>query len=97
MGEGLREVPQVLAGRARLFRVQAEVVRVAEHLLEDQPRLADPVPVGPPGRAHQGLNQPEGADVERPLVSGNPVRRPHDVVAVHEAVGDEAAHAPASG
>ena len=36
--EGLREVAEVLAAWTELLGVQAEVVRVAEHLLEDESR-----------------------------------------------------------
>src|SRR3954465_14681013 len=37
MAEGLREVAELVAGRADLFGVEAEVVAVGQHLLERQP------------------------------------------------------------
>src|SRR5688572_17389126 len=60
VGERLWEVPQRLAVWTRLLRIQPQVVGVAEHLLEQQPCLLQPPPVGPPG-AGQRLDQPEAA------------------------------------
>jgi hypothetical protein len=37
----LREVAALLAGGSDLFRVEADVVRVGEHLLEADPRLVE--------------------------------------------------------
>jgi uncharacterized membrane protein YccC len=68
VGEGLREVAERVAGRADLLRVEPEVVRVGEHLLERQPRL-----VQPPG-ARERLDVPERADRERALVAAQAVR-----------------------
>src|SRR5687767_11185526 len=67
VGEGLGEVPQRLPGGAGLLGVQAEMVRVPEHLLEDEPRRAQPREIGFSRRADERLHQPEGADVEGAL------------------------------
>src|SRR5262249_4915452 len=83
--ERLGEVSELLAARADLLGVEAEVVRVREHLLEGQPRLVHPA------GARERLDVPEAADRERPLVAVEPVRRRGRVVAVDEAVGDELA------
>src|SRR4051794_15558311 len=66
VGERLRVVAQGLATVARLLGKQAEVVGVAEHLLEEQPRVFQPRRVGAPG-AGERLDQPEGTHVEGPL------------------------------
>src|SRR5215211_2079841 len=50
VGEGLGEVAQLLAGLADLLGVQAQVVGVGEHLLEDQPGLLEA------SRAGQGVH-----------------------------------------
>ena len=42
MGERLREVAQGLPAVASLLGVQAQVVRIPEHLLEEQPRVFQP-------------------------------------------------------
>ena len=68
MREGLREVPQELAGRADLLGVEPEVVGVGEHFLEDEPRLVEPP------STRQGFDVPEGADGEGALVAGQTVR-----------------------
>ena len=41
VGEGLREVSKMLAPVAELVAVQPEVVRVAEHLLEEEAGLLE--------------------------------------------------------
>ena len=85
MGKGLREVAQGLAGVPDLLGVEAEVVGVAEHLLEHQARF-----VHTPG-ARQRLDEPERAQAERAFFAREAVGGLLDVVAVHEAVGDEPA------
>src|SRR6202047_1669228 len=67
MRERLRKVAQRLARRPRLLGVQPQVVRVGQHLLEDEPRLLQPA------GARQRLDQPERTHVERPLAAGQPV------------------------
>src|SRR5688500_16326037 len=89
VGEGLGEVPEGLAGGPGFLRVQPEVVRVAEHLLEDEARRAQPVEIRLSRRPHQRLHQPERADVEGALVPLDPVRAARHVVAVDEAVRDQ--------
>src|SRR5437762_1183300 len=49
VSQRLREVAQRLAARASLFCVQAEVVAVTEHLLEQQAGLREAGRVHPPG------------------------------------------------
>src|SRR5712692_8985993 len=72
VGECLGMVAQRLAGAAGLLGVQAQVVRVAEHPLEDEAGLFQAASVGP-ARAGERLDQPEGAHVEGALVAGEPV------------------------
>src|SRR5262249_31572354 len=67
VGERLREVPEQLAARADLLGVEAEVVRVGEHLLEREPRF--PHAAG----ARERLYVPEAADRERAFVTVEPV------------------------
>jgi hypothetical protein len=78
MGEGLREVAQGLPRSADLLRVQAEVVGVGEHLLEDGPGFLQPA--GPGER----LDVPERAEVEGALTVGD------TVVAGSRVAGDQA-------
>src|SRR5262245_14661176 len=61
VGERLREVPQVLAAGTQLLAVEADVVGVAQHLLEEEPGLLE---IARPGDA---LDEPERAHRERPL------------------------------
>ena len=35
--EGLRKIPQLFSRMGHFFRIQAEVVSIAEHFFEDQP------------------------------------------------------------
>jgi hypothetical protein len=65
--ERRREVPEVLAPAAEFLAVEPEVVRVAEHLLEDQARLRQ---IAEP---RQVLDVPERAHVEGALVALQPV------------------------
>src|SRR5262245_4831835 len=62
--EGLREVAELFACRADLLGVEPDVVRVAEHLLEGQPRLVEPP------RARECLDPPERAHREGRLSAG---------------------------
>src|SRR5215217_4953841 len=66
--EGLREVAQGLAAGSDLLRVEAEVVGVAEHLLEDEPGFFQPP------RARERLDKPERAQVERTFLAHESVR-----------------------
>jgi hypothetical protein len=85
VGECLGEVAERFARRADLLRIEPEVVRVAQHLLEDEAGLLET------SRARQGLDQPEGAHGEGPLVAVEAVRRGGHVVAVDEAAAGEVA------
>ena len=92
VGEALGEVAQEPAvGRVDLLRVQADVVRVAEHPAED--------PVGPLPVADHGerLGQPEGADREGALLPLEPVRRPVAVDQLAVGAGDLAGDGPDRG
>src|SRR5215831_19888395 len=53
--EGLREVAEMLRLKTQLLAVQPEVIGVAEHFLEEEPRLVQ-VP-----HAGKALDVPEGA------------------------------------
>src|SRR5687767_12582067 len=88
--ERLRKVAQRLAARARLFRVQPQVVGVAEHLLEQKPGLLQPPPVGAPG-ARQRLDKPKTAHVEGPLRPRQPVGSLARIVAVNQPAGGQPA------
>src|SRR6266542_184551 len=61
VGERLREVADLLAGERDLLRVQAQVVRVGQHLLERLPRSSDLAGAG------QRVDVGERAQRERPL------------------------------
>src|SRR5215475_11457533 len=74
MRKGLREISQRLAARTGLLRVQAKMVRVTVHPLEDQSRFIQPSPVQP-ASARERFDEPEGADVERSLGAFKPVAR----------------------
>src|SRR5215210_8646820 len=80
--EGLREVSQRLAARSDLLRVEPEMVRIAQHLLEDEPGFFQPSCAG------ECLHEPERAQAERSLLSHKAICRLLDVVAEDEAVGD---------
>src|SRR5215203_2438896 len=82
--EGLGEVAQSFATRPDLLGVEAEVVSVAEHLLEDEPGFIEPA------RAGERLDEPERAQAERAFRPHEAVRRLLNVVAEDEAVGDQA-------
>src|SRR5215213_2447830 len=84
MREGLREIPQRLAARSDLLRVEPEMVGVAKHLLEEEAGLFKPPSVG------ERLHEPECAQAERALLPHEAVRRLLNVVAEDETVGDQA-------
>src|ERR687893_2338242 len=67
-----------------LLGVKPEVVRVAEHVLEDEARFLEPA------RPRERLDEPEGTEAEGSLLARQAVRGLLHVVAVYEAVGDEA-------
>src|SRR5829696_962093 len=64
MGEGLREVADLLTDGVDLLGVEAEVVGVGQHLREGQPCVVEP-----PGTS-QGVDVQEGAERERPFRPG---------------------------
>src|SRR5262249_51433168 len=90
VGERLREVAERLAAAAGLFAVEPKVVGVADHLLEQQPGIFQACGVGAAG-ACKRLDQPEGAHVEGSLLTREAVRRGGGIVAIDQAVGQEAA------
>ena len=53
MRERLREVPEVFAARSKLLRVKTQVVRITEHLVEEQACLFRLM------RTCQALNKPK--------------------------------------
>src|SRR3712207_6709633 len=55
--ERLREISQGLAVGSDLLRVQPQVVRITQHLLEDEPGFFEPA------RAGERLDKPERAQV----------------------------------
>src|SRR5947209_14219980 len=73
MSEGLREVAQGLAAGTGLLGVQADMVGITEHLLEEQPGVIQPGRVGAAG-ARERLDEPEGTHVEGPLAARQAVR-----------------------
>src|SRR5204863_275782 len=68
--ERLGEVAEVLRLGAQLLAVQAQVIGVAEHLLEEEPRLLE-VP-----HAGEALDVPEGAHREGAFLPREPVGEP---------------------
>src|SRR5215470_5491448 len=78
VSERLREVTQRFATRTRLLGVQAEVVRVGQHLLEDEAGLLGAA------RPGQCFHQPERTHIERPLAPSQAIAGPSaDLVAVY--------------
>src|SRR6185437_4764823 len=80
MGEGLREVPLLLAGQADLLREQAQVVGIGRHLLESETRLFEPT------RTSERIHIPVGSDRERTLMAEQTIWRSAWIVAVDQAV-----------
>ena len=68
MGECLGEIAEGLTAFPGLLSVQPEMVGVAKHLFEDQPRLVQILRVGAAG-SRQCLDKPERTDVEGALVA----------------------------
>src|SRR6516165_12200156 len=78
VSECLWEVAERFATRTRLLGVQAEVVGVGQHLLEDEAGLLGAA------RPGQCFHQPERTHIERPLAPGQAVAGSSaDLVAVH--------------
>ena len=88
----MREVPQGLPEWPGFLGVEAEMVGIAQHLFEYEPGISQPRRVGATGPG-EGLDQPEGTDVEGALAPLESVRRLRGVVAEDEAAGP----VPASG
>src|SRR5690606_37154442 len=86
VGERLGEVAQGLAAGTDLFSVEADVVGVAVHALEELARVVQEAGLGSAG-AGIGLHAPEGAEVEGALsLRVDAVLRGLGVIAVDEAV-----------
>src|SRR5262249_52224070 len=84
--ERLREVAEVLRLRAQLLAIQPEVVGVAEHLLEEEPRLLQ---VPHPGET---LDVPERAHRERPFLARETIREsPSEAIPIHQRVAHQLA------
>src|ERR1035441_1682362 len=69
VGKGLRKVAQMLAARPQLFRVETEMIGVAQSLFKDQARLLHIA------RPRQAFDIPERAHGKRPLVARQSIRR----------------------
>ncbi len=89
MREGLRKIPEGLAGGTRLLGVEPQMICVAEHLLEEEPGLVETAVVRLPG-AGQSFDQPEAAEIETALDARKAVVGVFLVIAVDETVLDEA-------
>jgi hypothetical protein len=86
VGKGLREVAEVLGAWPQFLAIQSEVIRVAEHLLEEKARLLH-IP-------HSGetLDVPERTHRECALLTAEPVREAvTKLVAVDEGIADQVA------
>jgi HEAT repeat protein len=94
--EGLRIVAQRLAGASRLLGVKPQVVRVAEHALEDRAGIFQVAAVGAAG-VPERLDQPEGAHVEGALVPRQTVGELLGGVPVHAASKDASLLGPICG
>src|SRR5215211_8646779 len=81
--EGLREIAQRLPAGPDLLRIEPEVVCVAEHLLEDETGLLEPA------SPRERFDEPERAQVERPLLPHEAVGGFLDVVAEDKAIGNQ--------
>ncbi len=85
VGEGLREVAEVLAGGAELFGIKAEVVGIAEGFLEDEAGLFQVA------SASEAFDIPEGAGGKGAFAAVHAVGRGFGgVVPVDEGIFDEA-------
>ena len=89
MRERLREVTQRLAAGTGLLRIEAEMVGVAEHLLEQETGVFETLRVGAPG-PRQSLDQPERTHVERAFGAFQPVGSLAGVIAIDQSVGGQA-------
>src|SRR6202040_645575 len=63
MRKGLRKIAKRLALRTCLFRIKAQVIRIAQHAFEEEPGLIEPLGMSLAG-ASQSLNEPKGTHVE---------------------------------
>lgn len=68
VGERLGKITECFAGGTGLFRVQPQMIRVTQHLLEHQPRVVEPRWSDAPG-ARERFDEPECTDVERALLA----------------------------
>ena len=93
--EGLREVPQRLAAGPGLLGVQPEMIGVAEHPLEDQPRVVQARRVACPARVSASTSQ-NVQMLKVPSLPCRPSGARLGVVAVDQAVRDQAALARAA-
>ncbi len=88
MGEGLRKVAERLAAMAGLRGKESEVIREAQHVLEQQSRLLEPLPVEASG-PRQSLRQPERAEIEGPLLPVEAIWRPLAVAPANDRLENE--------
>ena len=85
VGERLREIAKRFAGWAGLFRVDAEMIRITQHLFEEEPGVVKSCGVGPAGPS-QSLDEPERAHVESSLSARQAIRSSSGVIAVDQAI-----------
>src|SRR5262245_51720591 len=84
VSKGLREVSEMLRPRAELLAVQPEMVGIAEHLLEEEPRLLK-IP-----HAGEALDVPERTHGESALLAGEAVRETlPETIAIDERVAHQ--------
>ncbi len=90
MRQRLREIAQGGALNADLLAIQAEMIGIPEHLLEQQPRTLQARGIVATG-AGKCFHQPESANVEGSLRAFQAIRRLIDIVAIDQAIGNQAA------
>src|SRR5215471_20961916 len=90
MGKCLWEVAERLSLRTRLFRIESQMVGIAQHALQEQSRLIQ-LFRNDLTCARQCFNQPERAHVKRALFTGESVNAWGRWVTVHEAIADQPA------
>src|SRR5262245_59427202 len=88
MSERLREIAERLSLRPCLFGVESEMVGIAQHAFEQEPRLIKLLRYGLT-RASQRFYEPERAHVKRAFLARKPVNTGLRRVTVHKAVADQ--------
>ena len=89
VGERLWEVAEGFAARARLLRVEAQVVAIAQHLFKEQASLGQILRVSP-ARARQRFHEPKAAHVEGSLHTRQSIGRDLGIVAIDQPIRGQA-------